>query len=187
MTAFTSFTGTNPPVDQLPVDFKTAVRNSQTGRQTLEDDRVIGSALAASGYCAQDKYKQQLYCACVNAPVANPECIFAPCANQSDAYKSTQMQRVENDAQKECPTVVNCTQIFDMGGADNIASNVTQSLNCGVIETFVTSIQAHPLLAVVLFVMMLVSVGLLSAGLGRRPTKKAPGLPPPDLVMPGVL
>jgi len=186
MTSFTTFTGIDPPVDQLPADFKTAILSSQAGTQTPTDDNVIGSALSGSGYCAQDHYKQQLYCACVNAPVANPECIFAACANQSDAYKTTQMQKVVNDAAKLCPATVNCTQVFEMGGSSNIASGVTQTMNCGgIVETFITNIQAHPFLAVVVLI-FIVSVVMLVSGSGKKPSP-AKALPPPELIMPANL
>ena len=69
-----------------------------------------------------------------------------------------------DDAQKLCPTTISCTQVFEMGGKDNIATGVSQVMNCGgVIETFVTNIQAHPFLAIVLLVLIL-SVLMLFSG-----------------------
>ena len=187
MTSFTNFTGIDPPVDRLAPDARTAILRSQAGTQTPADDNVIGSALSGTGLCAEDHFKQQLYCACVNAPVANPECIFAACANQQDAYKTTQMQKVINDAAKLCPTTVNCTQVFEMGGSRNIATGVVQTMNCGgIVETFITNIQAHPFLAVVVLVLVL-SVFMLVSGAGKRSSAPAKTLPPPELVMPADL
>ena len=184
MTSFTSFTGIDPPVDRLPTDFKTAILHSQTETQTPADNNVIGSALSGSGYCAQDKFKQQLYCACVNAPTANPECIFTDCANQIDAYKTTHMQKVMNNAEKLCPSTVNCTQVFDMGGSSNIASGVQQTMNCGgVVETFVTNIQAHPFLAIVILIFIL-SVVMFVSDLGKKSSGPSNTLPPPELIIP---
>lgn len=169
MTTFTTFTGVNPPVDQLPADFQTAILDSQSGAQTPTDDNVIGSALSGSGYCAQDAFKQQLYCACVNSPVPNPECIFAPCANQADAYKTVQMQKIANDAQQMCPTTVNCTQVFEMGGSNNIASNVSQTMNCGgVVETFITNIEAHPIIAILILILVISTIWLVSEPDGKK-------------------
>lgn len=183
MTSFVDFSGTNPPIDQLPKDFRQAILNSEAGKQTPTDDNVIGSAASGSGYCAQDNFKQQLYCACVNAPVANPECIFNVCANQGAAYKTVQMQRVVENAQKMCPTTINCTQIIEMGGAGNVSSNITQTLNCGgIIDIFTTNIQAHPFLSIVILILILSMVMLVSGS--RKKPSEGRSLPPPELVIP---
>lgn len=184
MTSFTTFRGTDPPVDKLPPDFRTAILNSQAGKSTPADDNVIGSALAGAGYCSQDEFKKQLYCACVNAPIANPECIFAPCTNYTQAYKTTAMQDVLTNTQKNCPTTVNCTQVFEMGGSGNIASGVSQTMNCGgVVETFITNIQTHPFLAIVVLILIISVIMLVSAPRARQSSGDKPLLPP-DLVIP---
>ena len=96
MTSYWHFTGIHPSVNNLPGPFKTAILNSQEGTNTLANDAVIGSVAMGSGFCSSDVYKHQLYCACVNAPVAGPECIFAPCTNQS---------MLHTDAEKACNNI----------------------------------------------------------------------------------
>jgi hypothetical protein len=184
----TTFSGATPPVDQLPAAFKTAILNSQTGKVSAADDAVVGSLLRGSGYCASDEFKDQLYCACVNVPFANPECIFAPCANYGLAYKNSTMQGVVADRETNCPSTVNCYQILNMGGSKNIATGVSQTMNCGgVVETFITNIQAHPFLAIVVLVLIL-SVVMLVSGEGRaRKGGPAKALLPPQLVLPSTL
>ena len=151
----------------------------------------MGSALTGYGYCAAPAYRQQIYCACVNAPIAFPECVFGPCANsdgQMGAYKTTNMQEVVTSASKNCPQTVNCTQVFQMGGSGNIASGVAQSMNCGgVVNNMITNIQAHPLLAIVVLVLILSVVMLVSDS--EESSSKGPSktLPPPELVIPVTL
>jgi hypothetical protein len=163
MTSYKDFVWADPH-GTLPVDFQNAIQASADNTQTDADDDLIGSAIVGEGYCSQPQYERQVYCSCVNAPVAYPECIFKPCSNSARAYKTVQMRKVMDNAQKLCPTSVNCTQVFEMGGEDNIASGVSQVMNCGgVVETFVTNIQAHPFLAVVLLILVL-SVLMLFSG-----------------------
>ena len=160
--SYTKFVWTDPN-ETLPPDFQAAIQASIDEKQTNADDDLIGSAIAGEGYCSQPRYAQQVYCACVNAPVAYPECIFKPCSNSARAYKTVQMRNVMDNAQKLCPTTISCTQVFEMGGKDNIATGVSQVMNCGgVIETFVTNIQAHPFLAIVLLVLVLSALMLFS-------------------------
>lgn len=138
MTTFTEFGVAagypSTPLAQLPAAFQAAMNNAQTGKQTAADDLNMGSVAQGSGYCANPAFRQQLYCACVNAPIAYPECIFGACANAAGpqgSYKTTAMQATVGNAEKECPSSVTCIQVIEMGGSDNVASNVTQELNCG--------------------------------------------------------
>jgi hypothetical protein len=134
MSGFTVFGGglhPTTPASLLPADFQTAITNSALGRTTVVDNAVMGSWASGQGYCSMPGFRQQVYCACVNAPVANPTCIFAPCNLNSAAFKTTAMQRVAENAAAQCPQSVNCKQVYDMGGADNVASNVSQTINCG--------------------------------------------------------
>lgn len=191
MTTFVSFGAPghpDVPASQLPKTFRGAIAVSEKGKSTTATDETIGSALYGFGYCADPKYRQMTYCACVNSPVANPECIFAPCTNSANAYRNTAMQNVLDPArggrEKNCPSTVNCTQVFNMGGSSNIASGVSQTMNCGgVVETFITNIQAHPFLAIVVLVLIL-SVVMLVSGPRARAAKAPKTLPPPQLVLP---
>jgi hypothetical protein len=165
--------------------------NSSKGAATNADDLAMGSAATGRGYCADPAYAQQIYCACVNAPVPNPECIFRFCSNfggTQGSYKPTYMQTVINDASTKCPQEVNCTQVYQMGGSDNIASGVSQTMNCGgVVNNMITNIQAHPFLAIVVLVLIL-SVVMLVSGSGKSSSKgPSKTLPPPQLVMPTAL
>jgi hypothetical protein len=177
--------------NELPPAFQTAMSNSQKGRSTLTDDNNMGSALTGYGYCADPTYRQQIYCACVNAPIAFPECVFLPCANSDGlmgSYKTSNMQKALEDASKNCPQTVNCTQVFQMGGSGNIAPGVSQSMNCGgVVNNMITNIQAHPFLTIVVLVLIL-SVVMLVSGSGKSSSKgPSKTLPPPQLVMPSTL
>lgn len=195
MTSYTEFGAPagfiSTDFSQLPAAFQTAMSNSQKGTPTPADDNNMGSALTGYGYCADPTYRQQVYCACVNAPIAYPECVFGPCANsdgQMGAYKTTNMQKALTNASKNCPQAVNCTQVFQMGGSDNIASGVSQSMSCGgVVNNMVTNIQAHPFLSIVVLVLIL-SVVMLVSGSGKSSSKgPSKTLPPPQLVMPTTL
>jgi hypothetical protein len=177
------------PYDELPANVQTALVNSFNRVQTAADDGAIGSAMAGVGFCYENP--QQLYCACVNAPIAAAECIFAPCSeyanldprsNAGAAYVKTNQQQVLNDASKLCPTSVNCEQVFIMGGSGNIANNVSQTQNCGgVVNVFVTNVKAHPFLAVVVLVLVLSVAMLLADGRGK---KGELALPPPGQEFP---
>jgi hypothetical protein len=195
MTSYTEFGAPAgfPSTDfkDLPKPFQVAMANSQKGTSTPTDDNNIGSALTGYGYCADPAYRQQVYCACVNAPIAFPECVFGPCANsdgQMGSYKTTNMHKAMANASKNCPQTVNCTQVFQMGGSNNIASGVSQSMSCGgVVNNMITNIQAHPFLAIVVLVLIL-SVVMLVSGSGKSSSKEpAKTLPPPQLVMPSML
>lgn len=169
--ANSTFSGMSPPIDQLPADFQAALAHSQAGTSTPADDAVIGSALAGSGYCAGSAFAHQLYCACVNAPVADPECVFAPCANYTAAYKTSQMQKVLADADQNCPATVDCTQVFEMGGDDNVATGISQSMDCGnVVSTIMTSIGDHPVVALILVVLTALLVSVVAGGQRRVAT-----------------
>ena len=195
MTSYTEFGAPagfkSTDFSQLPAAFQTAMSNSHKGTPTPADDNNMGSALTGFGYCADPIYRQQVYCACVNAPIAYPECVFGPCANyngQTGAYKTTNMQKALTNANKNCPPAVNCTQVFQMGGSDNIASGVPQTMSCGgVVNNMITNIQAHPFFSIVVLVLIL-SVVMLVSGSGKSSSKgPSKTLPPPQLVMPTTL
>ncbi len=181
------------PLNQLPACMRSAVEHSIAGTQTDQDDKNMGTLcgpnLGAScggasitPYCQQDAYKNSIYCACQNTSVAWTECIFAPCNEQEAAYKTTAQKKVL-DADL-CPTGLTiCQNITEIGGSGNV-SNVYQNFNCGgVIENFITNIQAHPFIAIVVMVLIL-SVVMLIVRPGAGSRRSAKTLPPPQLVIP---
>lgn len=145
-------------------------------------DTVVGSAQQGYGYCADPKYRQMTYCACANAPIANAECVFGPCQIET-AYNNTVAQAGLSDLSKNCPKSVNCQQVFIMGGSDNVASDVSQTMRCGgVVNNIVTNVQSNPVLAVVALILILSVVLLASSGWAGRPRAGArvpPALAPP--------
>lgn len=57
-------------------------------------------------------------------------------------------------------------------------------MNCGgVVETFVTNIQAHPFLAIVLLILIIAIVMLISNS-DKKSVKNVKTLPPPEIVIP---
>ena len=202
MTTYQNF-GNDVPISQLPADFAAAVNASiacqaaQQGGKTPCDlvayqakgyDTTVGSAQEGYGYCANPTYRQMTYCSCVNAPVANSECIFQACTNGDHSYKNVLQLALLSNGSKNCPQSVNCQQVFEMGGSDNVASQVAQTQSCGgVVNNMVTNIQAHPFLAIVVLILVL-SVVMLVSGSGRGASKgPSKTLPPPELVMPSTL
>ncbi len=154
------FTRPSPSVVNLPGWMRAAIQNSENGKQNESDDMQIGSISSGTGFCSTDRFKHQLYCACVNAPVANPECMFAQCTNNAVAYKTTQMAKTMENRSKECPQVVSCQQIIDMGGSDNVTSNIAQELDCGK-NTFISLMGEHPLLVGVICIYLIIFAILL--------------------------
>ena len=147
-------------------------------------DDVVGSASSGYGYCYDPKYRAMGYCACVNSTAPNAECVFGPCTNGANAFMPSRMLSTMTDAKNNCPQEVNCQQIFQMGGTDNIASGVTQSQNCGgVVNNIITNIKSNPIIAVVVFIMIISIVMFISEESAK--SKKSPKtLPPPQLVFP---
>lgn len=156
----------------LPRDFQYAMIRSSQGVPTAQDDLNVGSVRMGSGYCADPKYRQQLYCACVNAPVTFPECVFSPCANASGitgAYKPIAAQAVLQNASARCPKIINCTQILQMGGSQNVASGVGQAMNCGEDSGGPTPeppIAADNGTSTLLLIIIALLVGIIVAALG---------------------
>lgn len=201
MTTYQKFGG-DVNIPELPAEFAAAVNASiacQAAQATPAGcdlaayqagnyDETIGSAQWGYGFCADPKYRQMTYCACVNAPIANPECIFQACTNSPHAYVNTKMMPTVKDRSTNCPKSVNCQQIFEMGGSGNVADRVSQSQNCGgVVNNFVTNIEAHPALAIAILV-LIISVMMLISGSGNgKRDKPVKTLPPPELVMPFTL
>lgn len=183
MTTYTHF-GPDRPFRDLPPDFQAALTASSQGKSTADTDAVVGSALAGYGYCDDPTYRTMTYCACVNAPIANPECVFAPCTNAPNAYMTVEMQRTAAAGEKRCPASVNCTQIIQMGGNHNVSSNIGQTQNCGgVVQTFITNVSSHPVVTVVAFVLIIAIVMFALSFRGGDAGGDAGPLPPPAAAM----
>lgn len=158
------------PWEILPGDFRVAMGKSSRGESDSHSDRIMGSVDIGEGYCSDPKYKKQIYCACVNAPISYPECAFKPCTEDEGrygAYKTRSMLKTMENKSKNCPKSITCNQIFKAGGSDNISSNINQEINCGGVENNKTAgedilnkIQKHPVL-VVLVMIILISVIML--------------------------
>lgn len=185
MTSNTSF-GPDIPVASLPRDIRqcttgesASVYQCATGNASTECcDEIMGSLSSSQGWCADPLNAAQTYCACTNAPAlgANAACFFSPCANNAFAYQT----RAQRDTASHCPpgTVI-CSQILEIGGKDNVVSNIT--MQCGIITNVSNIIKASPYLAVLLFVLILTLVMVIA----MRPDDagmRAPPLPP-DLAM----
>ena len=125
-----NFGDTDMPVASLPPDFQACVKSSASGRSSTACDAVVGSKVTGFGYCSQKAYENMTYCGCVNAGVSTPECVFAPCADTPNAYKTTAMQTVLGGPARPCPSLVNCASVRAMGGSGNVASSVRQPQNC---------------------------------------------------------
>jgi hypothetical protein len=139
----------------------------------------MGSIAHGSGWCFDPENASQTYCACVNAPAslgANAACFFSPCVNNAFAY-ATPDQR---SRATECPQgAVICSQLIEIGGSDNVVSNI--NMECGVITKVTNVIQASPYLAVLLFVLILALVMVIT----MKPDDSAMmgGPLPPDIAM----
>jgi hypothetical protein len=110
-----------------------AIQRSKNGMQTGFDDITIGSEYLGTGFCSMTStdpsknYAGMQYCACVNAPIANPECSFRPCT-RSGAYLTTKMRDTRKN--NTGPHTVVCNQLVQMMGKDNLMSNLVQIQNC---------------------------------------------------------
>ncbi|GFR91214.1 hypothetical protein ElyMa_002586900 [Elysia marginata] len=202
MTAYTAFgndvslsdlKSTAPPFHAALVASTACYTALKTGKgcdlQAYEasgHDAVVGSAASGFGYCSNPIYHRMTYCSCVNAPTSNAECVFGPCTDGTNSYMTTRMLSQMSNAAKNCPQVINCRQVFEMGGSKNIASSVTQTMNCGgAVTNMIANIQTHPFLAIVVLVLILSVIMLASGPSTRKGPQKS--LPPPQLVMPSTL
>lgn len=176
MDQIVKFSTPNLPVPMLPNGFKQAIQNSIAGESTSSDDQVVGSIASGMGFCASDQFKDTLYCACVNAPVSSPECIFLPCNAQSIAYKTTGMQKTLSAAADQCPRIINCTQIRKMGGAHNLAQGVKQEMNCGgPVQQIITHVEKNTALYYMvggLFLLIIIVAIVLLLASGEDKDKK---------------
>ena len=158
----------------LPADVQACVMGDQS---TGACDATMGSSQSGLGWCARGGNASQTYCACVNAPTPAAACFFAPCTNNAFAYIPTkQRDMIRNANGQSCPSgTVICNQIFQVGGSNNVVSNISQQ--CGIITNVTNVIKASPYLAVLLFVLILLLVMVISMkpdDAGSRP----PPLPP---------
>lgn len=169
-----SFGATDVPLEQLPADFRGCISQSASGKSSANCDAIVGFRETGYGYCALDKYKDMTYCACVNAGTAVPECVFGPCADNANAYKTTTMQTVLSNAGSNCPNSVNCALVRSMGGSSNVASGVAQPSNC---YGFLPWISEHLTQIVLVLILVAIVAVLLGYHLPARRAKKAATTP----------
>lgn len=153
-----TFGETDVPVAGLPQDFQACIKSSASGQSTIACDTLVGSKLTGLGYCAQKAYQDMTYCGCVNAGVSTPECIFAPCADNTQAYRTTTMQAAMANATENCPSTINCVMVRAMGGADNVTKTVAQPINC---YGFVPWLMEHLTAVVLLLILVAVLATLI--------------------------
>lgn len=169
-----SFGGTSVPLEQLPANFQGCISQSASGKSSADCDATVGNREAGYGYCAQDKYKDMAYCACVNAGTATPECVFGPCADDANAYKTTTMQTVLSNAGSNCPNNVNCALVRSMGGSGNVASGIARPSNC---YGFLPWVSEHLTQIVMVLILVTVVAVLLGYHLPAQRAKKAAATP----------
>jgi hypothetical protein len=162
-----NFGDTDVPVASLPPDFQACVKSSASGQSSTACDAVVGSKVTGLGYCSQKAYENMTYCGCVNAGVSTPECVFAPCADTPNAYKTTAMQTVLGDPARSCPSSVNCASVRAMGGSGNVASSVSQEPGC---YGFFPWIQEH--LTTIVLLLILVAIVAVLIGYYFVPEKR---------------
>ena len=110
-------------------------------------------------FCAQEANKQTSNCACINAKSIGgaPLCNFNPCISGGGYIPSLQYTMVKN---KLCPPTINCSQVLELGGESNVASNLTQGLNCGGVES---NMSFNPYIFIVVII-LIISVMMLLLG-----------------------
>lgn len=151
---YTKF-GPDPALSTLPLEFQSCLPPNPP---TVDCDmNIVGSLAHGAGYCAYPAYADTTYCACVNAPITSSQCYFAPCANSAYAYMTTKMKEQSG---ANCPQGIVCINIVDVGGSQNVVTGITQQ--CGIITNIVNAIQANPVLASIIFVLVLVFTVLIT-------------------------
>lgn len=135
-------------------------------------DSVTTHDPVAKQACADPKWKNSYYCACVNAPVAFPECVYSPCQYENYAFMDTDMLTTVNNKMKYCPNHISCEDVVTLDGTSNIFDNYKSIINCGganVISPGATAptgvgslLMDSPGMLLVLFILV-VSVAILIA------------------------
>jgi hypothetical protein len=154
-------------------DFYACIMESSLGRSTTRCDEIVGNIKSGLGACSTDKYKTNTYCACVNSPIANALCIFAPCANDPFAYRPT--NQIETKFNNACPTQISCMQIEAVGGTNNVVNDVTQSQNCGGTENFIQrTLELSPTLLIIVILFSFLSVISIIVAFSKKSKNKTP-------------
>ena len=142
----------------------------------------LNSDMAAMrAFCSIPLYQKTSYCACLNGPGSKPACVFKPCAS-GQAYLTPNMVT----GMEHCPTIIDCTQIQEIGGSGNVVDGIIQK--CGIFQSYWLSLKQNPLLVVLLLLLVI----FVAENLRPRPPKKAKAsegqaagpLPPPPLLIP---
>lgn len=177
--------GPDPPISSLPSDFQNCLPPNEP---TSACDGIIGSADSGYGMCSDPKYQQTTYCSCVNNQISCPQTAAASCANSSFGYRTFKYTQKFNGVsdQDTCKNSPICVNILDVGGSQNIASNITQQ--CGVITNITKVLKTSPVLALITFILIVVLIILMSTNTSSD--DKEPLLPPPpglfEIAMPPV-
>ncbi len=154
-------------LDDLDPGFQAAINASKAcladakcniSAYDTKQDTVVGSTDVGQGYCNDQRYHDQSFCACVNAPEANAVCVFKPCANNALAYRNVDMHITEKNKSGACPKIMDCQQILNVGGASNVVSDIHQELNCGgSVTNVLNKIITNPLwIVIIIFVLLII-------------------------------
>lgn len=151
---FTQF-GPDPPLDALPKKFRACVEKPGTAAC----DALVGSAASGQGYCSRPAYAQTTYCACVNNAIPCAGIAAAACVNSEFAYLPTAMRAPDGQKYLECMATPICVNVFEVGGNQNVVQNIKQE--CGPITNITNIINTNPVLAVLVFVLVVALVVLM--------------------------
>ena len=163
-----SFDAKDIPLDQLPADFRQCILASANGESSDACDTIMGSKNSSYGYCAKDAHAFGPYCACVNANVQRPECVFHPCVDILQAYKTGPMTHAIKN--KDCPKTVNCATVRAMGGEGNVATGYSIPPGCHGFQGWVI---AH-LSEIVLFLILVMILAIAYTYIPHHKSRRRP-------------
>ena len=175
---FTRF-GPDPPLDSLvgaDAPFKVCLGDNLSPETRRYCDEIVGR-WGGTGYCADSKFAQTTYCACVNNLIPCPMFAAAACANAAFSYRTSRMQE-GGVAYKECKGQPICVNIVEIGGSQNVVSGITQQ--CGVIQNIQNVYNTNPKLAVLTFILFIALVILMSMKADGASSSSAKRPPPPS-------
>jgi hypothetical protein len=180
-TTWTSF-GPDPAISDLSEEVQACLQQP-AGSESNSCDGIIGSASTGRGFCADEKYKQTTYCACVNNAISCPQVAMASCANAAFAYKpSVWYQRTGTNGptpNETCSKSTICVNLIEVGGSHNIVTGANQQ--CGTFKTFVNVLKVNPQLAAITFMLFITLIAIMSLQAdsdGDNGTKKRLLMPP---------
>ena len=167
--------GPDAPLAQLPDAMRACLPPAPPSRGC---DEIMGSAFGGLGYCSVEPYRSMSFCACANSSVPCPMIAAAACANSGFAYLPSPMQPPDGAKYAACRGQPICVNLVQIGGAQNVASGITQQ--CGTIQNVRNVVSANPALAGLAFVLVLALLLLLLTPTDPEPGEGAPGPPGPS-------